>query len=195
VRVILRWRRVGYLPFFLAIGARSLPVLVSRRGLGPGELRMMVHLTAIPAALPLVAAGCAMVMLDQGPLFMLARLTAIADERHDRRIARWVEERTAEWAARIALVVRVDARDSVLLSRIKARSKWHCLKEAGPAESSVFLAGWRSRFDQVIERMSARQRITMLAVDTEREPVGDIVERIRAECRRAARAPCPSGPR
>lgn len=104
-------------------------------------------------------------VLDQGPLFALARL-CWSGKPVTRRNAfqRWLVETARSWATRLDLVVWLDAPDEELVSRIDARAQPHAVKRMGNDAFRVLDAHGRA-YDRVLG-LASHTRARILRLET-----------------------------
>ena len=134
-------------------------------------LVMAAYLDALPAAL---AGREDTVVFDQGPIYTLCR----PQLRHP-RLARWRDEQLARWAARLDVVVVLEAPDTVLVERMNARDKAHRLKGLAADEAVAGLRRDRDVLDQAITRAGAvRDAPRIVRIDTAATPADDAATRI-----------------
>jgi hypothetical protein len=127
----------------------------------------MVHvlrLRTLPSVLAVATrAGHRAIVLDEGPVFSLTRLSVFQDaHRCGGRLTReWQRART-RWIDWLDGIVWLDAPDPMLVRRIREREKAHRIKGETDAEIVRFLTRYRQAFrDVLVEfRSAARARIT-----------------------------------
>ena len=123
------------------------------------------------------------VVLDQGPVFLLAELHMFGPESLRSRSAnKWWEGMYRQWAATLDMVVWLDTSDTHLLERIRARDKWHVMKEKAEPEISQFLAHYRVAYEQVISSLTSNHNSPkVLRFDTAQESLDGIVNSLLGE--------------
>jgi hypothetical protein len=128
----------------------------------------LLRLRTLPLVLDREAsAGRHVIMLDEGPLFALGRLSAFqAANRGTTLLAREWRRQLEQWAGRLDLVIWLDAPDSVLVQRIRSRSKSHRVKETGDAAVFEFLDRYRRAYEEIRARVTASGRTRMIDVNT-----------------------------
>jgi adenylate kinase family enzyme len=143
--------------------ARTTAMLAARRALDRSWDRDLVVMAAyLDALAPALADRSATIVFDQGPLYTLCR----PQLRHP-RLAGWRRAQLTRWAARLDLVVWLDAADDVLLSRIDARAKDHRLKGAGAQDAAAALAQDRAVLQDAVGFVAAAPAAPrILRVDT-----------------------------
>ncbi len=180
--------RITYLPFFVSNTTFLLTAFLRQwrnsRWFSWSELRAMVYLKAWLHVLSRPGSGQnAITLLDHGPLFRLAWLHAFGPELvRSRRFEQWSDSLLSRWAARLDLVVWLDAPDAILVERIEDRNRWHLVKGKPEQEAYRFLARCRASFEYVISKVAAHGGPKVLRFDTERETLDHIVEKVLAAC-------------
>jgi thymidylate kinase len=157
-------RRQGDIPFFSLNTMLCLPTFISqlmnKRGgrlLSRDEMVWMVLLQGWHRRLRRRAAdGEKVIILDQGPVFLLMLLQRYGPANLKWPNARrWWLRMSRKWADTLDGAVWLDAPDEVLAQRIRAREKWHGVKERFDAEGIEYLQQYRVAFEEVISVMSA----------------------------------------
>ncbi|HEU4515265.1 MAG TPA: hypothetical protein VFR87_19305 [Nocardioidaceae bacterium] len=117
-----------------------------------------------------------LVLLDHGPVFRLAAVTALGPPMTDTAAFRRWWSRTAEaWASLLDQVVWLDAPDEVLLERINGRVRDHRVRNVAVAEVNRFLASYRRAYGGALELM-AREGVPVLHVDTSRHSPDELTQ-------------------
>lgn len=179
------------LPFFLRNGLPLVPAFASLT-FGPGGRRLrpeeyfgLVCLRGWHRALTRRGPARGVVILDQGPVFMLAELLFFREPQIVKlmRGARW--KRTLErWRSLLGGIVWLDASDPILAERIDSREKGHLIKGAAPAEARDFLERSRASLDQAISILRDGHRSpAVMTVDTGRPSLDDVVYRLSRDLR------------
>jgi hypothetical protein len=120
-------------------------------------------------------------ILDEGPVFMMALLQALGDESlRTRALEGWWRDLFGRWAGAVDLIVWLDASDPVLTERIRNRDQAHLFKEADDPVIHAFLARYRDAYESVIARLTTSSGPRVLRIDTEREPPQAILGRVLA---------------
>lgn len=183
-------RSISHLPFFVTNVLSLLPALLDWHCLaGPrvtrGEIGTMAIVNGWHRVLRRrVPRGARLVILDQGPVFMLGQLyrfNAMSLARP--KLDRWCRQMCARWAAEIDVVMWLDAYDAALLHRIRTRPQWVSVKDEGESEGREFVTSQRSAYLHVIAAMGAQpQGPRVLQFDTSVEPLERTAERILGAC-------------
>lgn len=144
------------------------------------ETRSMAYLKAGLHLLEQQASNHGMVtVLDHGPIYRLAFLRALGPEITTSQLYnRWWTSLLSQWTATIDIVIWLDAPDAILLERIRARDRWHTIKEKCEQEAYEFLTHYRTFLEQIIAESVADGQVTLLRFDTNQESVEQMVDKI-----------------
>lgn len=99
--------------------------------------------------------GTRLVILDEGPVYVLSWLQVQGHEYFRSRPDAWWRAALERWARSLDAVVVLDAPDSVLASRIRRREKPHLMKDRSAAEVSAFLEAYRVASEHVLRCLEA----------------------------------------
>ena len=185
------YRRIRQVPFFVRNTFLSLPSFVELAGhrrLGwPSrrEMAWMVILEGWPGALRQQSSqGEAILLLDQGPVFLLAVLDAFGPGVLASREAQgWWSRMYRQWAAALDIVFLLDAPDEVCAKRIRGREQWHIVKYAPDETLFEFQARFRQAYERVIARLtSAGAGPRVFCLNTAEHSPDEIVDRILVAC-------------
>jgi hypothetical protein len=118
-------------------------------------------------------------VFDEGPVFALAWLRGFGHEtlRNEASDA-WWQATFREWRAVIDTVVVLDAPDSILAQRIRARPDEHEVKQASDAEITAWMARFRSALDWVLAELAGQDGPTVLRLEAAQSPPDRIAERV-----------------
>jgi len=176
--------RLQFLPLILWHSLALAPAAVelfaeNPRSWWPG-MRQLVRLRTLHPALAREgrAAGRA-IILDEGPLFSLARLMVFqnAHSGHGRLAQEWRAELT-RWTEELDVVVWLDAPDAVLSERIRNRRKRHMVKNGTEREVTEFLGRYRSAYRNVLDHLHAAGRVRVVEIKTNESTTDRIAEDI-----------------
>jgi shikimate kinase len=106
-------------------------------------------------------------VLDQGPLFALARL--LWTEKPLTRtptFEAWVEEMLDHWSRSLAAIVWLDAPEDVLLERINGRTQQHEAKGATASAATDLLRRHRAVYDRLLGVIERLGRPRVVSFDT-----------------------------
>jgi hypothetical protein len=109
-------------------------------------------------------------VLDQGPIYTLSRLIAA---RPASAGDGWYASRIEACAHRLDAVVVLDARDEVLIERIRSRDKTHTVKYSTESEAASAIDSQRGEIERVVSAAAAHG-LTVLTFDTATRTAADI---------------------
>jgi len=183
--------RLEQLPQHLRNAPVWLPALL-RSGEQPftwPQARAMSYLGTWLASVRRLADEERVVLMDQGPVFRLAFLREFGAPALTRRPAfwRWWEAACARWAARIDLVLWLDAPDALLIERVRRRGAPHPIQGLSDAEARAFLGRYRRGFEEVVGRLRAAGGVSVLRLRGG-ETLDALAERARQALAAGARA-------
>ncbi len=142
---------------------RGLPVmaagLIGSRRLRWDDLRFVLYVGGWSRRVARRRPNDEVLLLDQGPVFALARLRVSgAAVTRTAVYRRWEAAMIADWARMLDLVLWLDAPDNVITTRINCRDQPHDIKGASPAYADGFLSGYRHAYDAIIGRFERASR-------------------------------------
>jgi hypothetical protein len=176
---LLAWEALRLLPTALRLMVRH------RQAFGE-ELRQLARLSILPAVLRTPRLRRAdVVVLDEGPVFILARLLALGRPTalRDPILVHRQEAAVRHWRDALDLIVWLDAPDEVLADRIRRRGQSHVVKYAEPAAVLSFLRGFRTAFDRVLDSLTSSRGVARLSLDTHTRPVSQLTASLGAVLR------------
>jgi thymidylate kinase len=189
IRAVLGLRRLRYMPFLAGHAVLLLPTILrryrNREEFSWREIRMMVRLQAMHHVLgPNVLNNSAVTLVDQGPVYALARLHERGFENaNSRHLKKWWDSVLTRWASTLNLVIWLDAPDAILAGRIDTRNKWHSVKGRPEQEAYRFLARFRTSYEQVIAELATHGGPRVLCFKTDQEAPDQIADRVLAAFR------------
>jgi hypothetical protein len=125
------------------------------------------------------------VVLDEGAVYMLARLRVMGQERVDGvAFEGWRGRALEEWSRILDLVVWLDAPDAVLIHRLRTRSQAHPMKAMSDEAIGSFLSAYREAYASVITELRASGRPAILSIRTDQQPVDQVADRVAGAMRR-----------
>lgn len=133
----------------------------------PG-LRHLSRLRTLPAEIARAqASGHRAILLDEGPIFSLGRLSVFHDAGTGRgSLPRQWNNELARWSTLLSGVVFLDARNDVLSARIHQRLKPHQVKNRSDREVNGFLDRYRAAYQDILNRLTADRRVRIVHIDT-----------------------------
>jgi broad-specificity NMP kinase len=109
----------------------------------------------------------AVTVLDQGPIFALARLLwSRKPITTSRSFRHWIHQMVARWSTELDAIVWLDAPDAVVLERINHRDQLHQAKGAPELEAERILTCHRGAFDDVFGMLRALGHPRIISFDT-----------------------------
>jgi len=161
--------------------------LVRRVPLGAARetLRYLLRLRTYHALTLQARRARGIIILDEGPVYTLARLAAFPAGGADARVRgleAYAHAWRGRWARTLDLVVWLDAPDAVLMGRIRGRSKAHRAKGTDDAAAAEFLRRYRAAYAGELTKLRAAG-VYVLVLDTQRETVEAAAERVLAAIR------------
>jgi cytidylate kinase len=180
------WHRLKDFPFFVKNGLSLAPdfaaLSFSRQGrrLQPVEISDLIFLQGWHRRLALEGTGGDIIILDQGPVFMLAELIFFRETQIPKRLssARW-KKRLEKWGHLLERVIWLDASDDILAQRINAREKGHIIKRASLFRTRDFLGKSRTSLNQSMAMLRVGDRSpAALNFDTDRQSLQEIADRV-----------------
>jgi deoxyadenosine/deoxycytidine kinase len=178
--------RIRQVPFFISNTFFFLPTFLGQyshsRWFNRRETRSMAYLKAELQVLEQQASNNGTVtILDHGPIYRLAFLRALGPEITKSQIyTSWWATLLNQWLATIDIVIWLDAPNTVLLERIRARNTRHTIKEKCEQEAYKYLSHYRTFLEQIIAESVTDRWITLLRFDTNQESVEQMVDEILA---------------
>ena len=148
----------------------------------PG-VRHFVRLRTFPQAIARAAAeGPGLILLDEGPIFSLGRLSVFQQaNRGGGRLARHWHAELNRWANLLDGVIWIDAADSVLAERIRTRRKEPRIKSGTDTEVTGFLNRYRVAYREIMGVLAASGRVRVVEIDTASVTTQQLAERVMGE--------------
>jgi adenylate kinase family enzyme len=183
------FRRTGDIPFFFRNTLSLLPTFFrlyhshDGRWLTRREMAWMVTLNEWHGVLRKTSNSGTIIVLDQGPVFLLVQLYMFGPECLKTRDAdKWWDRMLKQWAVTLDRIIYLDASDTELLKRIRNRRKEHVIKEESEAKVFEFLARYRLAYEQMISILMGHDHsLKVLYFDTGSESIVGIVDKLLAE--------------
>ena len=150
---------------------------------------MMVRLETLGDLLaPSRTPGLQIVLLDQGPVYMLAilqrALRASPAPGNSRTFEEYWKKTLAAWSMRLDYVVELDASDAVLYRRILERDTCHPVTRLTGAQASQFFERSRRSRERVLARLQSHEdRPALVRLRTDQLSLQQTIERILARVR------------
>ena len=182
----LELRKIEHIPIFVGNAPFLLPALLRRcppsRWFTWDEIKAIVYLRGWPRVLRQQASNnSTVILLDHGPVFKLATLLAFGPERlKSEGFEKWWNNMFKQWAFTLDMVIWLDASDTDLVERINTRSQRHAVKGKSELEAHKFLTRYRKSYNQILAKLIADGRPTLLKFDTSQASIERIVDEVLA---------------
>jgi len=156
------FRRFQDIPFFIKNTLTMLPLILdffllqSENRITSAEIVWMVTLNGWHRRLlRKKKQGYRIILLDQGPIYLLAYFFGVKSFFFEKiRAIKWREQMYQQWSSTIDMVIWLDTDDDILTRRINTRETWHLLKNKAKEESSKFHKEFRTFYSQVFSNLS-----------------------------------------
>lgn len=138
----------------------------------PG-LRHLSRLQTLPVEIERAqASGSPTILLDEGPVFSLGRLSVFNDAAAGRgSLARQWNRDVARCRTLLSGIILLDARNDVLADRIRRRVKPHQVKTSNEREVNEFLDRYRAAYQDIVGRLTAGREVQIVELDTTTTPI------------------------
>ncbi len=180
--------RIRKIPFFVNNTLDFLPTFLRHfrhsRWFNWRETRSMVYLKAgLHVLEQQVSNNDVVIMLDHGPIYRLAFLREFGPEITTSQLyKRWWHKLLNQWIATLDIIILLDAPNEILLKRIRDRDRKHTIKEICEQDAFEFLNSYRTSFEQILAESMTDHQVTILRIDTNQEPVAQIVDEVLVTC-------------
>jgi thymidylate kinase len=188
----LHTKALAHLPYVARGIPRAVPLLAKSAALRPvfdwEETKFIVYVAEWRQYLARRGAHTSgLVVLDQGPVFALARLLWSGKRvTASRRFRAWMDEMIRAWSLVLDGIVHLVAPDEVLLERINERGQSHEAKGRPTGESLDILLSHEAAYAELLTRFAQLGRPPIYSFDTSALSPAEIAEDLAAL--RAARA-------
>lgn len=184
-RTGMRVPRYRHLTTALALAPTFLALHRPYRGMLWKEMKRITYLGSLLRLLRERSAWAAgSVVLDEGAVYMLARLEVLGGERtRSTGYARWRRAAIEAWAQTLDLIVWLDAPDAVLSARLRERAQEHPVKRLPDDAVQRFLADYRRSYRRLIQAFETARGPEVLTVRSDREGPRCIARRLSAVVR------------
>lgn len=181
-------RKIASAPFFLWHGLQLLPH--SLRFFQPDsgfihrrEFAWLTILLGWPGILQKRLKNDQVILLDQGPVYLMTELTEFGAESLRNQAAEKMWQRIYNrWTNTLDGIVWLDAADSDLLNRIRRRDKEHVVKNESDETTLAFLNRYRKAYARIISNWSAnRPALKIIRFDTSRKSPEEIASQLLFE--------------
>lgn len=119
-------------------------------------------------------------LLDQGPISLMAELWGFGPKYLRRSVGeKWFSRILDNWAGTLEALVCMDTDDFTLFNRVRAREKWHLIKEKNDDEAYIFNQKFRVIYQTLVEQLTQRNpAIFVINIDTGRGTLEETVPKI-----------------
>ena len=182
------FRDLDEFPFFGWNAIRFLPVLTrmmldpQRRNPSPRQVIWMLTLQGWHHRLARAGSG-KVTLLDQGAVFIMTDLCRMrCINLNDRLVKNWWMRMVSDWAFALDAVILLDAPNRSLVDRIRAREKWHLMKNRPEADLTAFLEDYRVWFERVVAQLTVKNHaLQVIQLNTASGNVEEMAGRIILE--------------
>lgn len=183
IQVISGLRSMKNILFYMRSALRLLPFLIHQCRVGRRftwqVINMMIRLKALLPILVRQAFKNSTVIIDQGPLYTLTWLLEYDSEfTLSHSIERWWNSILKQWASTLDVVIWLDAPDEILVERIRARNRWHRVKEKSDKEAKEFLASYRRSYEQVFSKLMANGGPKVFRFDANQHSLDQLTDKV-----------------
>jgi deoxyadenosine/deoxycytidine kinase len=144
----------------------------------------LVRLRTLPSVVALAMAeetGRA-VVLDEGPMFSLGRLSVFQNaDRHSGALGSHWRAELERWTTLLDAVVWIDAADPVLTARIRGRAKEHRIKNLNEAAMTSFLDRYRQAYRDIFAHLRARGTVRVIELNSTDVSIDVAARRVKVE--------------
>lgn len=123
--------------------------------------------------------GIRVLLLDQGPVYMLAELLRHGPANFRRTAPKWWDQVCEDWANALDMVICVDGPDPILMQRNRTREKNHGIKQNADDWARQFLAESRAAQREVLKSLAEKQgQVKFVEIDTSQFTLDELAQRI-----------------
>lgn len=166
-------RRLENAPFYLRNGLKLIPKLqrLDRSGsrqLSRREFAWLTILHGWPALFRQAGNDGAVIILDQGPIYLMAELLLFGPEYLGKDAAEFLwQDLYKQWCDIITMVVWLDAPDEILFDRIRTRQQDHIVKNESLPVVFGFLERYRRQYEVIMAGLASQaSRPKVIRFDT-----------------------------
>ncbi len=175
-------------PFFLSNGLPLLGETLRLRRPDSGSLhrREFAWLTILrgwPRVLQKESHDHQVIVLDQGPIYLLAELREFGPQSLRTQAAETMWQGIFQrWTNVLDLVIWLDATDADLMLRIRKRDKGHIVKKESDETTLTFLTRYRKAYEQIIARLADQSsNLKILRFDTSQKSAEEVASQLLQE--------------
>lgn len=181
-------RQLSNAPFFLWNGLHTSltlphPRVVQGRKLTRREFAWICILQGWPRRLTTAWESDELVILDQGPVYLMTELCEFGPEYLQAKEAEEFWEKLCNrWAQTLDAVIWLDATDEDLVERIRSREKAHIVKNETDEATLAFLERYRKAYSHLILKLTiAHPDLPILRFDSSRFSAEEIAAQLILE--------------
>ena len=181
-------RQISAAPFFFGNGfqvfARFLnfPLTFTQK-INRREFAWLSILNGWPAVLEKELRSNKIIILDQGPIYLLTEIREFGSDylRQGKADILW-QDLYSRWSDTLNLIVWLDAEDTDLLKRIRSRDKDHIIKNESMESTFEFLARYRSAYEVTLSSLEkVHADLKILRFNTSSMPPQEIADQLLLE--------------
>lgn len=123
------------------------------------------------------------IVLDQGPIYLFSQVDEFGPAylRRPQANSLW-KEIYSDWANTLDMVIWLDAPNTALVKRIRAREKWHMTKDESTIRTCEFLENFREAYARIFAKLTAqRSDFKIIRYDTGQQKPEEIVANLLSE--------------
>jgi hypothetical protein len=149
------------------------------------EMKRITHLRTLQRMLlKMRHASRVPVVLDEGPVYMLARLRVYGGEPvAGRRFEPWWVKAFESWAGVLDLIIWLDAPNTILIDRIRARARPHRAQRLSDPAVHHFLESYRDAYSHIVSALRDKGSTRLLTIRTDLEPLEQSANRVTVAIR------------
>jgi deoxyadenosine/deoxycytidine kinase len=181
-------RKFANAPFFLSNGLPLLGETLRLRRPDNGflhrrEFAWLTILRGWPRVLQKESHDHQFIVLDQGPVYLLAELREFGPRSLRTQAAETMWQGIYErWTNTLDLIIWLDATDADLMLRIRKRDKDHVVKNKSNETTLTFLTRYRKAYEQIITRLvDQSSNLKILRFDTSQKSAEEVASQLLLE--------------
>jgi len=181
-------RKISAAPFFIWNGLQISPALLNLsqhnyRKLSRREFAWLTILRGWPEILQKESSNDHVIVLDQGPVYLLTEIREFGAEILREQVAEELWRNLYfYWADTLNMIVWLDTADTELLKRIRNRDKEHLVKNEKDETILAFLARYREAYERTISKLMINHiDLKILRFDTGQMSSQDIANQLLLE--------------
>jgi hypothetical protein len=126
-----------------------------------------------------VSKDSSLIVLDQGPIAILAELYVLHQNiLQSQAVKKWWERILTIWAHSLDLIIWLDTSDTVVIERVRHRSRWHLIKDQTDIEALDLNSRFRGINSKLISNMLAEiNGPSIIKLDTGKESLDQITKK------------------